>query len=87
LDGCFAEKAHSPSEFFHAARTLPTAVTSIVFLAANCGALEIVGIVSATTKYGAETLHFYWISAIPAMLFLALGMMPIYMRSRALTVP
>jgi solute:Na+ symporter, SSS family len=83
----FRRKAQSSSEFFHAARTLPTAVTAIAFLAANCGALEIVGIVSASAKYGAETLHFYWIGAIPAMLFLALGMMPIYMRSRALTVP
>jgi SSS family solute:Na+ symporter len=83
----FRKKAYSSSEFFHAARTLPTAVTAIAFLAANCGALEIVGIVSASAKYGAETLHFYWVGAIPAMLFLALGMMPIYMQSRALTVP
>lgn len=83
----FRRKAHSSSEFFHAARTLPTAVTAIAFLAANCGALEIVGIVSASAKYGAKTLHFYWIGAIPAMLFLALCMMPIYMQSRALTVP
>jgi SSS family solute:Na+ symporter len=83
----FRKKAHSPSEFFHAARTLPTAVTAISFVAANCGALEIVGIVSASAKYGAKTLHFYWIGAIPAMLFLSLCMMPIYMRSRALTVP
>jgi solute:Na+ symporter, SSS family len=83
----FRGKAHSSSEFFHAARSLPVAVTAIAFVAANCGALEIVGIVSASAKYGAETLHFYWIGAIPAMLFLALWMMPIYMRSRALTVP
>jgi solute:Na+ symporter, SSS family len=83
----FRGKAQSSSEFFHAARTLPTAVTAIAFLAANCGALEIVGIVSASAKYGAKTLHFYWIGAIPAMLFLALCMMPIYMRSRAFTVP
>ena len=83
----FRRKANSTSDFFHAARTLPTAVTAIAFVAANCGALEIVGIVSASAKYGAKTLHFYWIGAIPAMLFLSLCMMPIYMRSRALTVP
>ncbi|AEU37005.1 sodium:solute symporter family protein [Granulicella mallensis] len=83
----FRRKAHSSSDFFHAARTLPTAVTAIAFVAANCGALEIVGIVSASAKYGAKTLHFYWIGAIPAMLFLSLCMLPIYMRSRALTVP
>jgi solute:Na+ symporter, SSS family len=83
----FRRKAHSTSDFLHAARTLPTAVTAIAFVAANCGALEIVGIVSASAKYGAKTLHFYWVGAIPAMLFLSLCMMPIYMRSRALTVP
>ncbi|HEY1744408.1 MAG TPA: sodium:solute symporter family protein [Granulicella sp.] len=83
----FRRKAHSTADFIHAARTLPTAVTTIAFVAANCGALEIVGIVSASAKYGAKTLHFYWIGAIPAMLFLSLCMMPIYMRSRALTVP
>jgi solute:Na+ symporter, SSS family len=83
----FRRKASSPSDFFHAARTLPTAVTAIAFVAANCGALEIVGIVSASAKYGAKTLHFYWIGAVPAMLFLSLCMIPIYMRSRALTVP
>jgi solute:Na+ symporter, SSS family len=49
-------KAHSSSEFFHAARSLPVAVTAIAFVAANCGALEIVGIVSASAQYGAETL-------------------------------
>ena len=83
----FRQKANSTSDFFHAARTLPTAITAIAFVAANCGALEIVGIVSASAKYGAKTLHFYWIGAIPAMLFLSLCMIPIYMRSRALTVP
>lgn len=83
----FRRKARSSSEFFHAARTLPTMITAIAFVAANCGALEIVGIASATAQYGARTLHFYWVGAIPAMLFLALCMMPIYMRSGALTVP
>jgi solute:Na+ symporter, SSS family len=83
----FRQKAHTSKDFFHAARTLPTTVTAIAFVAANCGALEIVGIVSASAKYGAKTLHFYWVGAVPAMLFLSLCMIPIYMRSRALTVP
>lgn len=83
----FRGKARSASAFFHATRSLPPPITAIAFVAANCGALEIVGIVSASAKYGAKTLHFYWIGAIPAMLFLALCMLPIYMRSRALTVP
>jgi SSS family solute:Na+ symporter len=79
--------AGTSEQFLHAGRMLPTAVTSIAFLAANCGALEIVGIVAASAKYGALALHFYWIGAIPAMVFLALFMMPIYAHSRALTVP
>lgn len=80
-------KAKSSSQFLHARGALPTAITAISFLAVNCGALEIVGIVAATAKYGALALHFYWIGAIPAMVFLALFMMPIYARSRAMTVP
>jgi Na+/proline symporter len=66
---------------------LPLSVTSVAFLAANCGALEIVGIVAASAKYGLPALHFYWIGAIPAMVFLALFMLPVYRHSRALTVP
>jgi SSS family solute:Na+ symporter len=75
------------SQFLHARHTLPTAVTSLAFLAANCGALEIVGMVAASAKYGAMALHFYWIGAIPAMVFVALFIMPIYSQSRALTLP
>jgi len=66
---------------------LPLSITSVAFVAANCGALEIVGIVAASAKYGLPALHFYWIGAIPAMVFLALFMLPIYRHSRALTVP
>jgi SSS family solute:Na+ symporter len=80
-------KSATSSQFLHARRALPTAVTAIAFLAANCGALEIVGIVAASAKYGALALHFYWLGAIPAMLFLALFMMPVYARSGAMTVP
>lgn len=80
-------KTRTSVQFLHARRALPTAITAIAFLAANCGALEIVGIAASSAKYGALTLHFYWIGAIPAMLFLALFMMPIYARSGAITVP
>jgi SSS family solute:Na+ symporter len=79
--------ANTASKFLHARGSLPTAVTALAFLAANCGALEIVGITATSAKYGALALHFYWIGAIPAMVFLALFMMPIYSRSGALTVP
>jgi solute:Na+ symporter, SSS family len=79
--------ADTASKYLHARGALPTAVSALSFLAANCGALEIVGIVATSAKYGALALHFYWIGAIPAMVFLALFMMPVYLRSGAMTVP
>lgn len=79
--------ADTASKYLHSRGTLPTAVSALAFLAANCGALEIVGIVATSAKYGALALHFYWIGAVPAMVFLALFMMPIYVRSGAMTVP
>ena len=80
-------QSDTASKFLHARGALPTAIAALAFLAANCGALEIVGIVATGAKYGALTLHFYWIGAIPAMVFLALFMMPVYLRSGAMTVP
>lgn len=77
----------STSDYFLAGRSLPAIVTGIAFVAANCGALEVMGMVSTAAKYGARANHFYWLGAIPAMLFLALFMMPIYYRSRVRSVP
>lgn len=79
--------ADTASKYLHSRGALPTAVSALAFLAANCGALEIVGIAATSAKYGALALHFYWIGAIPAMVFLALFMMPVYVRSGAMTVP
>lgn len=81
------KETRTSSQFFHAGRSLPSWVTGIAFVAANSGALEVMGVVSTSAKYGARAASFYWIGAIPAMLFLALFMMPIYYRSRALSVP
>jgi solute:Na+ symporter, SSS family len=81
------KSSRTSSQYLHARRSLPTSITAIAFLAVNCGALEIVGIVAASAKYGALALHFYWLGAIPGMLFLALFMMPIYAGSGAITVP
>ena len=77
----------STDAFLLAGRSLPSWVTGLAFVAANCGALEIMGVVSTSAKYGARANHFYWVGAIPAMLFLALFMMPIYRRSRVRSVP
>jgi SSS family solute:Na+ symporter len=74
-------------EFLQAGRGLPAWATGIAFMAANCGALEVMGMISTSAKYGARANHFYWVGAIPAMLFLALFMMPIYKASRARSVP
>ncbi len=79
--------ADTASSFLHARASLPAPIAALAFLAANCGALEIVGIAATSAKYGALALHFYWIGAIPAMIALSLLMMPIYLRSGAMTVP
>jgi SSS family solute:Na+ symporter len=79
--------AANSSAFLHARGALPVTISSLAFIAANCGAIEIVGMVAASAKYGMAALHFYWIGAIPAMIFLALYMLPIYRHSRAVTVP
>ena len=75
------------AEYLQAGRSLPAIVTGIAFVAANSGALEIMGVVSTSAKYGARANQFYWIGAIPAMLFLGLFMMPIYYSSRTRSVP
>jgi solute:Na+ symporter, SSS family len=63
------------------------AITGIAFVAANSGSLEVMGMISTSAKYGWRAVHFYWIGAVPAMLFLALFMMPIYYRSKVRSVP
>ena len=75
------------SEYFQAGRSLPAIITGLAFVAANSGALEVMGVVSTSAKYGARANQFYWVGAIPAMLFLGLFMMPLYYRSRARSVP
>ena len=77
----------SSAEYFQAGRSLPAIITGLAFVAANSGALEIMGVVSTSAKYGARANQFYWIGAIPAMLFLGLFMMPIYYGSRTRSVP
>ena len=77
----------SSSEYFQAGRSLPAIVTGLAFVAANSGALEVMGVVSTSAKYGARANQFYWVGAIPALLFLGLFMMPIYYGSRTRSVP
>lgn len=77
----------SASAFLEAGRSLPAWVTGLAFISTNLGALEVMGMTGSGAKYGMLTTHFYWIGAIPAMIFLALFMMPFYYGSKARSVP
>jgi SSS family solute:Na+ symporter len=73
--------------FFLAGRSIPAWVTGLAFLSANLGAQEVIGMAASGAKYGIMTSHFYWVGAIPAMVFLAVFMMPFYYGSKARSVP
>jgi len=75
------------SEGFLHNRSLPLWITSIAFISANLGAQEVLGMAASGAKYGIMTSHFYWIGAIPAMIFLGIFMMPFYYGSKARSVP
>ncbi|MEI7725019.1 MAG: sodium:solute symporter family protein [Bacteroidota bacterium] len=73
--------------FLEAGRSMPAWVAGLAFISTNLGALEVMGMTGSGAKYGMLTTHFYWIGAIPAMVFLALFMMPFYYGSKARSVP
>ena len=75
------------TDFFLSGRSLPPWVTGLAFLSANLGAQEVIGMGASGAKYGMSTAHFYWVGAIPAMVFVGLFMMPFYYGSRARSVP
>jgi SSS family solute:Na+ symporter len=75
------------SAFLEAGRSMPAWVAGLAFISTNLGALEVMGMTGSGAKYGMLTTHFYWIGAIPAMVFLALFMMPFYYGSKARSVP
>lgn len=74
-------------DFFLSGRSIPGWVTSIAFLSANLGAIEMLGMAASGYQYGMMTVHYYWIGAIPAMVFLGIFMMPFYYGSKARSVP
>jgi SSS family solute:Na+ symporter len=74
-------------DFFLSGRSLPGWITGLAFLSANLGALEVIGMVANSAKYGIATVHFYWVGAVLAMAFLGVFMMPFYYGSRVRTVP
>ncbi len=75
------------SAFLEAGRAIPAWVAGLAFISTNLGALEVMGMTGSGLKYGMLTTHFYWIGAIPAMVFLALFMMRFYYGSKARSVP
>ena len=77
----------SSEDYFLAGRSLPSWVTGLAFLGANLGALEILGMGAGAAQYGLMQAHFYWIGAIPAMVFIALFMIPFYYGSGIVSVP
>src|SRR5213592_1063958 len=75
------------NDFFLAGRSIPAWVCGLAFISANLGAQEVIGMGASGAKYGIATSHFYWIGAIPAMVFVGVFMMPFYYGSRARSVP
>src|SRR5919205_3070291 len=86
--GVLASRRVSDSvDFFLSGRSLPAWVTGLAFISANLGAVEIMGMSANGAQFGMPTFHYYWIGAIPAMLFLAVVMMPFYYGSKVRSVP
>jgi SSS family solute:Na+ symporter len=88
LIGYAAKRRVSTSlDFFLSGRSLPAWITGLAFISANLGAIEIIGMSANGAQYGMPTMHYYWIGAVPAMLFLGVVMMPFYYGSKVRTVP
>jgi SSS family solute:Na+ symporter len=77
----------SSRDFLQAGRGIPSWVTGLAFLSANLGAIEVMGMAANGAQYGMMTCHFYWLGAIPAMVFVAVYMMPFYYKSNIRSVP
>ncbi len=75
------------TDFFLAGRSIPAWIAGLAFISANLGAQEVIGMAASGAKYGIATSHFYWVGAIPAMVFVGIFMMPFYYGSRARSVP
>jgi solute:Na+ symporter, SSS family len=81
------KKIKTSNDFLTSGRNIPLWITSLAFISANLGAQEVLGMVASGAKYGIMTVHFYWMGAIFAMVFLGVFMMPFYYGSRARSVP
>ena len=75
------------ADFLLSGRSIPAWIAGLAFLSANLGAQEVIGMAASGAKYGIATSHFYWLGAIPAMVFVGIFMMPFYYGSKAKSVP
>jgi solute:Na+ symporter, SSS family len=86
--GFIARRSVSSSlDFFLSGRSLPAWVTGLAFMSANLGAVEIIGMSANGAQFGIPTVHYFWVGAVPAMLFLGVVMMPFYYGSKVRSVP
>jgi SSS family solute:Na+ symporter len=86
--GVLARRQISDSvDFFLSGRSLPAWVTGLAFISANLGAVEIMGMSANGAQFGLPAVHYFWVGAIPAMLFLGVVMMPFYYGSKVRSVP
>src|SRR5438132_9222832 len=85
----FAAKRYIKSslDYFLSGRSLPAWITGLAFISANLGATEVLGMAANGAQYGVATVNYYWIGAIPAMVFLGIVMMPFYYGSKIRSVP
>jgi SSS family solute:Na+ symporter len=85
----FALKRYTKSaeDYLLSGRSIPGWITGLAFISANLGAQELIGMAASGAEYGIMTSHFYWVGAIPAMVFLGIFMMPMYYGSKAKSVP
>jgi len=80
-------RAKTSEDYFMAGREMTAWIAGLSFLSANLGSLELMGWAAASYQYGILAAHWYWIGAIPAMLFLGIVMMPFYYISKTHSVP
>ncbi|MGH3439108.1 MAG: sodium:solute symporter family protein [Sciscionella sp.] len=86
--GLLARRSVSSSlDFFLSGRSMPAWVTGLAFISANLGAVELFGMTANGAQYGVPTVHYYWIGAIPAMVFLGIVLMPFYYGAKVRSVP
>src|SRR5260370_35688336 len=87
MGGVGKGKITRSEDFLTSKDSVPVWITSLAFIAANLGAQEVIGMCASGAKYGIMTAHFYWLGAVPAMMFVGVFMMPFYYGSRARSVP